>query len=62
MQEKFFGTVVTEENFLEWRKKFDEDMRARKSTEISTQPIGLTGNNYGEGGILPKLDSCLCVL
>ena len=43
MQEKFFGTIVTKENFLEWRKKFDEEMRAKKSRDFNVETIGLTG-------------------
>ena len=42
VQAKFFGTPVTKENFLEWRKKFNEEMRLKMPS--STQSgSGLTG-------------------
>jgi len=34
---------VTKENFLEWRQKFNEDMKAAKLANAAAQPVGLTG-------------------
>lgn len=45
MQAKFHGTIVTKESFLEWRKKFEEEMNLQLETKdnSSTQSMRLTG-------------------
>lgn len=43
LQAKFFGTAVTKENFLEWRKKFNEEMKVHKRSSSSEQSARLTG-------------------
>ena len=46
-QAKFHGTVITRENFLEWRKKFEEEMKEKlgnKDSSSASQSARLTGD------------------
>lgn len=42
MQAKFFGTAVTKENFLEWRERFEAEMKLNVP-KSSNQTGRLTG-------------------
>ena len=45
-QAKFHGTPVTVENFMEWRRKFEQEMaieRGGKGKDSSQQTTKLTG-------------------
>ena len=48
MQAKFHGTIVTKESFLEWRKKFEEEMNLQLESKdnSSSQSMRLTGTEY----------------
>ena len=47
MQARFRGTIVTKESFLEWRKKFEEEMNLQLESKdnYSTQSTRLTGTD-----------------
>ena len=45
-QAKFHGTPVTMETFLEWKRRFEEELRGGTgSKETSQQPPRLTGTD-----------------